>query len=330
MAGMAGLALVLIFAAGTFFYNVFRPRHIPEARRKFTIYSGEAVRQTSARLSQANLIRSDFWFRTYVWLTGREKYFLAGNFSLPEKSNTASLVSLLTFQAAREVRLVKILEGWTIRDIEAYLQSATLWRPGEFSRLIADNDFSSEFALVKTRPINNSLEGYLFPDTYQIFPEAGPAGLARKMLANFEKKVSADLVEEIERRGKDFYAVLTIASIVEAEVPHAPDRPIVSQIFWDRLLSGIPLQSDATLNYVLEKKTSRLSGEQLVIDSPYNTYKYKGLPPTPIGNPGLDSIKAAIYPAGTDYLYFLSTREGETIFSRTLEEHNIAKAKHLN
>ncbi|MBI4122479.1 MAG: endolytic transglycosylase MltG [Parcubacteria group bacterium] len=153
--------------------------------------------------------------------------------------------------------------------------------------------------------------------------------VVRKMVQNFDAKVTQDLRNEAARQGKNFYTVLIMASIIEAEVPHEEDRPIVSDIFWSRLAAGVPLQSDATLTYIIGGSRPALTNEELQIDSAYNTYKYRELPPTPIGNPGLSAIRAAIYPADTDYFYFLSTPEGETIFSRTLEEHNAAKARYL-
>lgn len=325
-----------------FLQSVFSPIDIPAAARKFEIRQGETVKQISGRLQEDDLIKSDFLFRLYAWFSRKEKFFLAGNFDLPVQINTVELVSILTNEAKRKVETIKILEGWTVRDIAGYFENSSLWRQEEITRLVglpgvdygrsldaSYRDFSEDFPILKTKPAQFGLEGYLFPDTYEIFIEAGADGAIGKMLGNFEKKVDASLLDEIKSQKKNFYDVLIMASIIEAEVPHAQDRPIVSQVLWKRLNLGVPLQSDATLNYVLSDKTARLSLEQLKIDSPYNTYKYTGLPPTPIGNPGLESIKAAVYPAQTDYLYFLSTPAGQTIFSKTLQEHNQAKAKYF-
>jgi UPF0755 protein len=205
---------------------------------------------------------------------------------------------------------VRIIEGWTTRDILAYLEKEGLYA-GEEKKLLEGK------------------EGYLFPDTYYVFADAKIEDLIQKIQENFDRRLSQELRAEIKHQGKTLDDVLKVASIIEAEVPHSQDRPIISDIIWKRLRVGMALQSDATLNYATGGKHTTLTAEELKIDSPYNSYKYKGLPPTPIGNPGLSAIRAAIYPQKTDYWYWLSTPAGETIFSRNLAEHNRAKAKYL-
>lgn len=331
---LAVFFLAAFVLAAIFLGNVSARLEIPPAARSLTISPGETVKEISRRLRRKNLIRSDFWFRTYVWLRGKESNFIAGNFSLPERVNMIELLEWLTNRAGQNVRTVKILEGWGIRDLALYFEGMGMFVQGEIIETagapsVEKNDFSSRFPFLKAKPAQYGLEGFLFPDTYEVFANAAVREVIEKMLANFENKVSPDLLAEIERQGKNLYDVLIMASIVEAEVPHSQDRPIVAGIFWSRLEKAVPLQSDATLNYAIGGHNARLTAEQLKIDSPYNTYVYGGLPPTPIGNPGLDAIKAAIYPQKTDYFFFLSTPEGETIFSRTLSEHNAAKAKYF-
>ena len=153
--------------------------------------------------------------------------------------------------------------------------------------------------------------------------------LAEMMRANFEKKLTPDLRAKIEEQGKTIFEIITMASIIEKEVITLEDKKLVSGILWKRIGIGMPLQSCATISYITGKKTTKVSVEETQIDSPYNTYKYAGLPIGPICNPGMDSIIAAIEPEQSPYWYHLSTLEGETIFSRTFEEHNIAKAKYL-
>jgi UPF0755 protein len=174
-----------------------------------------------------------------------------------------------------------------------------------------------------------SLEGFLFPDTYQISYSAGEKDIIRMMLANFDKKLTKDLREEIVRQNKTIFEIVTMASLLEKEVRTAEDKKLVAGVLWKRLKNRIPLQVDAAVSYITGKKTVKITKEDTQIDSPYNTYKYLGLPLGPISNPGLESIKASIYPKESRYWYYLSTPEGQTIFSRTLEEHNIAKAKYL-
>ena len=150
-----------------------------------------------------------------------------------------------------------------------------------------------------------------------------------KMLENFDSKLTQQMRADIKAQGKTIFDIVRMASIVEAEVPHEADRPMITGILWKRLDAGMALQVDSALNYVTAGKNRSLTAEELKIDSPYNTYKYRGLPPTPIGNPGLSALRAAIYPTHTAYWYFLSDKDGKTHFAKTLEEHNENKSKYL-
>ncbi|OJI06195.1 hypothetical protein BK004_05005 [bacterium CG10_46_32] len=323
-------------------YQFFGSVSVANDARELVVAPGETVKNISADLSVRNVIKNDFWFRTLVWLRGKESKFLAGTFLIPERVSSWELIQLLTRSARKEVATITILEGWDIRNIAIYFENQGMFQQEEITELVglpgifssSDNDFYNELA-VQFRPLvyrtaAAPLEGFLFPDTYEVFADASLKDIITKMVANFDSKVTPELRDEIARQHKNFYDVLIMASIIEAEVPHEDDRAIVSDIFWSRLESGVALQSDATLHYIIGGSSPSLTSEQLEINSQYNTYKYQGLPPTPIGNPGISAIRAAIYPANTDYFYFLSTPEGKTIFSRTLEEHNAAKFKYLN
>lgn len=335
------LICVFIFFAAIAVKDMFAEVAIVKSSREFKITQGQTVRQISKSLEDREIIKSDFWFRILVWLMQEEPNFIAGTFELPDEISSFSLINLLTTKGKGDVKTIKILEGWGVDDISKYLEEQGLFSSnefliksgelGKFSTLdrVFEENLLQEHPLLKYKPVDAPLEGYLFPDTYEVYADSSPDDIIRKMISNFSSKVTDDLIEEINRQGKDFYQVLIMASIIEAEVPNDEDRAIVSGIFWSRLDLEMPLQSCATLNYKIGGTNPALTAEQLKIDSEYNTYMYKGLPPTPIGNPGLSSIRAAIYPADTDYLYFLSTPEGETIFSKTLDEHNVAKAKYL-
>ncbi|MAG28991.1 hypothetical protein CL632_02500 [bacterium] len=335
------IILIAIIAVTNVSRQIFGEVDVPEQSREFVIEQGKSVKQITNTLIEEDLIKSDFWFRVQVWLKGKQGGFLAGRFELPENISQSELIKLLTTEAKQETREIKILEGWGIRDIAIYFENLGMFQQEEFTELVglpgffgsADNDFFTELTgqsrLLVSRTAAAPYEGYLFPDTYEIFTDSSLKDIIRKMVINFDSKVTQDLRDEAARQEKNFYKVLIMASIIEAEVPNEEDRAIVSDIFWSRLESGVALQSDATLNYIIGGDSPALTLEQLEIDSAYNSYKYRELPPTPIGNPGISAIRAALYPADTDYFYFLSTPEGETIFSRTLQEHNIAKNKYL-
>jgi len=191
-------------------------------------------------------------------------------------------------------------------------------------------DFSSNYVFLKSKPKNISLEGYLFPDTYEVAYGEELEDIVEKMLDNFDKKLSQRLRNlGITKQGKTVFEIITMASLIEKEVKSLEDKKIVSGILWKRINAGIGLQVDATVTYITGKKSTRVSKQETEIDSLYNTYKYRGLPLGPISNPGLESIEAATYPQSSDHWYYLSAPDGETIFSKTLEEHNIAKAEHL-
>jgi UPF0755 protein len=179
------------------------------------------------------------------------------------------------------------------------------------------------------KPDYRGLEGYLFPDTYRIFKGSSPSEVLEKMLDNFDSKLTEEMRLEIERQGKTIYEIVTMASIVEKEVRSEADMKIVAGIFWDRIKYGQPLQSCATLAYILGVNKKQYSLEDTKTDSLYNTYQNKGLPPGPIANPGLRALEATIYPEYTDYNYFLSSSDGETIYSVTYDEHLRNKAIYL-
>ena len=195
---------------------------------------------------------------------------------------------------------------------------------------LAKQPVSQEWRLAYGLPDNADLEGFLFPDTYRIDKAAAAADIIKKMLDNFQRKLTPAMLEEIKRQNKSVYEIIALASLVEKEVRTADDMKIVSGIFWQRIKNRQGLESCATLAYILGVNKAQYSVADTKIDSPYNTYKYRGLPPGPIANPGLNAITAAIYPEETDYNYFLSDpATGQTIFSRTLGEHNLNKAKYL-
>lgn len=245
---------------------------------------------------------------------------------------------------------IKILEGWTIEDINNYLLSFGKWQQEDLDQVIGISkldyrtlknsdrplDFSDKFDFLRDKPGYYSLEGFLFPDTYRVYVDASTTDIVYKMLSNFDKKLTSQMRADIAAQGKTIYEIVIMASLIEKEAPINYDDPenrdarIVSDIFWGRLKSGQALQSDATLTYLLADNNSSHSGSDLEIDSPYNTYKYKGLPPTPICNPGLKALEAAIYPIKTDYNYFLTSRDGKNIhYAKTYEEHLSNKYKYL-
>lgn len=245
---------------------------------------------------------------------------------------------------------VKILEGWTNADLSKQLQDNFFptWANRDFLQAVGNRrvydltkeqefnfDWANKFSFLVSKPENLSLEGYLFPDTYRFFASSSPLEVTEKMLLNFEKKLSKEMLQEINRRGKSIHQIITMASIIEKEAPifnqsNSDDAKLISGIFWKRLEIGMALQSDATLSYILENKKPAHNESELKTNSPYNTYLYPGLPPGPICNPGLIAIEAAIYPEKSDYLYFLTPLDGSRVhYAKNYQEHLNNKYKYL-
>lgn len=243
--------------------------------------------------------------------------------------------SLLREKAGKEFKFVPndiavtFPEGFATKEMELRLKENGFSIDFELNNESFEK-LKNDFDFLKSVPIGVvSLEGFLFPDTYRFDKNASSREIIQKILANFDKKLNPELREEIKNQKKSVYEIITAASLIEEEGKSKEDREIISGVLWKRLEVGMPLQVDATINYITGKNIFKISIEETKIKSPYNTYLNKGLPKGPISNPGLESIKTAIYPKKTDYWYYLSTLDGKTIFSKNLEEHNIAKAKYL-
>ncbi len=334
---------ILILIIGFFFLILFMPKSLTsEEETVFNVEKGEGSREIALNLEKEGLINWAPLFRLYVLMTGVSGELQAGKYLISSSMNISMIAAKFTEGDVMKEKIT-IIEGWNLREVGFYFenqgmfQAEELWELAGFpaidyskvSDLPKPKDFSQNFDFLKEKPKNVGLEGYLFPDTYEIREGATLEEIVEKMLSNFDKKLTSGLKTEIARQGKTIFEIITMASLIEKEVRNKEDKELVSGILWTRLNYGIPLQVDASISYITGIQTIKISKEDTQVDSAFNTYMYRGLPLGPICSPGLESITAAIYPKDSQYLYYLSTPEGETIFSRTLEEHNIAKAKYL-
>jgi len=319
-------AIFLLF--GFFWQGIYLPK---EKNGKeyliFRINRGEGVKEIAQNLEKEKLIKGSWFFVVYNFFTCNTPKLQAGTYLLSPSMNIPEIVEKFVRGDVVKEKIT-ILEGWTIEDIADYLEEKGIVSKEDFLKA-TKKDFSNEFEFLKEKPKDASLEGYLFPDTYEVKLEESSEEIIKKMLKNFDSKLTPNLREEIKRQNKTIFEILILASLLEKEVKTKEDKELVAGILWKRLENKMPLQVDATITYITGKKTTKISIEETQIDNPYNTYKYLGLPPGPICNPGLESILAAIYPKESDYWYYLSTPDGKTIFSKTLQEHNIAKTKYL-
>jgi len=326
--------ILIILIAAISFWLIFLPTESFSKKEViFSVEKGERSKDIALNLEKENLIRWAPMFKVYVLVKGVAGDLKAGQYLLsPSMSIPQIAEKLLKGDVIKEK--ITIIEGWSLRNIGFYFENRGMFQAEEVWDMAA-KDFSDEFDFLRDKPENLGLEGYLFPDTYEIRKNESLENIIKRMLSNFDRKLTSDLKEEIKRQQKSIFEIVTMASILEKEVRTIGDKKIVSGIFWKKINNGEPLYSCATIAYILgrenwtfdEMRIEIASGKD--IDSPYNTYKYPGLPLGPISNPGLESIEAAIYPEESDYRYYLSTPEGKTIFSETLEKHNFYKAKYL-
>ncbi len=299
--------LILVLLVLACCWLVFMPADSDLKEIRFSIKKGEGLKDIAFNLEKQGLVRCGLAFKVYAVFSGTAKSLKAGEYLLSPSMNIPEIAEKMVKEEVIKIK-VTIPEGFTVKQIEEKLGMDL---PGE------------------------NLEGFLFPDTYQFSFDFSGEEVVEKMKSNFARKINQELQEEIEKQGKALFEIIIMASLIEKEVRAPEDKNLVSGILWKRLEAGMPLQVDATLAYLYQNKNwdfDEMRREIALLrdtDSPYNTYKYKGLPLGPICNPGLDSIVAAVYPEKSDYWYYLSAKEGETIFSRNLAEHNMAKVKYL-
>lgn len=313
------LAIFFILGANFWWSQNIKPASDDTSVKRFVIPKGYSASQIGNKLVSQGLVKNSLAFRFYVQLTGRTKKIQAGEYGL---SPSFSLLEISEQLMKGPVELwVTIPEGLRREEIaERFIIG--LEKEGSGA-----TDFRQEF-------LTGSLgeEGFLFPDTY-LFPKtASASAVVKKLLATFDEKVDSQMREDIEKSDYTLSQIVTLASIIERETRTDEERPVVAGILLRRFGIGMGLQADATVQYAVADNNCRagtdcswwptLKKEDLQINSLYNSYKYRGLPPTPIANPGLSSIRAAIYPEASDYLYYLHDSNGQIHYAETLEEHN--------
>ncbi len=316
---------IILLMMTTYFYVYTKINTEPAKGRELLFYisPGEEVSSIVSRLEEEGIINNEDKFVKHLISSGLDRAIQVGEFLLWENMKNNEVISIIT--SPQEVKKYKILikEGQTLRDIAQIVEREGL-SSGEVILLLNPKDFYIPY--IDIIPV--SLEGFLFPDTY-IVPRLPIKDLVNLTLSNFQSKVSRIVEDSPTVKQIGFYNALILASIVEKEALLIEEKPLVASVFINRLKIGMKLESCATVNYILEKPKDRLTYNELDIDSPYNTYRYTGFPPSPISNPGFESLKAAFYPAKTDYLYFVNRGDGSHEFSRTFNEHQIAKNKYL-
>jgi UPF0755 protein len=316
--------VLLVIAAAAAAYLI--SSRVKEPYRGFTaeaqeveIPAGASTRTIGDRLVDAGVIRDQLTYRIALWLTGDARKLKAGEYRFDHPMTPADVLGKI---ARGEVDVVNVTfrEGLTIPEMAVIFESQGLGTAADF--LAA----ASNRSLIVDLDANASdLEGYLFPETYPVSRHVQSAQLVSAMVARFRRVLTPELTDAAAARGLSVRQLVTLASIVEKETGAAAERPLVAAVYSNRLNIGMGLQCDPTVIYALQR-AGRYDGnirkDDLQIDSPYNTYRYQGLPPGPIAAPGRGSLDAAAHPASVDYLYFVSRNDGTHAFARTLDEHN--------
>jgi len=297
---------------------VNRPNSIPVNSgflSKIWIEQGDNLRKISQKLYEAGLIDSQNRFIWACRLMMVETEIPAGIFTMPYGLSNRELVIRMIFNSANTGN-VTIREGWTAARIASVLQKEIGVDSADFMRVVNDSSFVSQMGIEAP-----SLEGYLYPETYNFYLGMSSENVAQRMVLEFKKVFTDDYKNRAFEMGYTVNEIVTLASIIEGEIIFSSEAPLVSGVYHNRLKIGMRLQADPTIQYIIPDGPRRLRYSDLRIDSPYNTYRNKGLPPGPIGNPGKRAIKAALYPAESPYLYFVAKGDGYHHFNVTVEDH---------
>lgn len=298
------------------FVNVlFLPSKISDQPIVVYIEKGSTKWQVANLLKEKGLIKSKISF----YILSVKKSFIAGEY---EFNKTMNLLQILNKLEKGDIILhrITIPEGWTSFQIADILEKELGIPSDEFLRCVNENCVSSDEYLFV--PESGSLEGFLFPDTYFLTKCKSVEDIIRRMLNRFEEVVPENIKERANKLGLTVEEAINLASLVEKEAKYEDERPLIASVLLNRYRKGMKLQCDATVQYALgHKKYRRLYYKDLKVDSPYNTYLHPNFPPTPIANPGLSSIKAALSPAQTDYLFYVARNDGTHIFSKDYKSH---------
>ncbi|MEO0092992.1 MAG: endolytic transglycosylase MltG [candidate division WOR-3 bacterium] len=310
------LLATILFAGITVLANWLRS---PNQIHQFILYKNEPVRITAFRLKEAGIIDNPIRFILFAKLFGYERKLKSGKYNLATDLDELLTLKILT-KGGKSKTLITIPEGKTLKQIAEILEQQGICSKPDLLRQAANESFLFNFG-IKAK----SAEGYLFPDTYEFEIQSEPEQVLTRMIKRFFSVYNSLLAPKTNLSvALSLHEIVTLASIVEAEAKLDDERPIIASVFLNRLKRKLPLQSCATVEYILKERKPRLSVADLKIESPYNTYLNPGLPPGPICNPGKNSLQAVLAPAKTDYLFFVSRGDGSHQFSKTSQEHQLA------
>lgn len=283
-----------------------------------TVEPGMTATDIGKLLEERGIIGSRQKFWLIAKLGGSEGQFKAGTYQMYVSMPIREALDVLVGGEASMLRFT-IPEGFSVREIAARLDKEGIVSGKEF--LEKAKTFGPYRYMKASRQAFFRAEGFLFPDTYEVEPGTSAEAIMQMMARNFDDLLTDEMRARAEKMDLTIYELVTLASLVEKEAKFEEDRPMIAQVFLKRLEMNMPLQSDTTIQYLLDAPKEDVTYKDTEIESPYNTYQHYGLPPGPIANPGLASIKAVLHPADTDYLYFVADRAGHNHYSKSYNEH---------
>lgn len=311
------LFLIMVFLSMGFGLFFISPAKKGGSKQVVILKEGFSVEEVARELEKREIIRSRISFKLWARMTGVSKKIKAGEYLLSPDMPPVKILDILK-KGAVITHAVTIPEGYTKKQISQLLEKENLANKDEFLSLTENASLLKRYGIS-----GRSLEGYLYPDTYRFARGVHVSSIIEAMVKRF-LRVVGPLKSRADEMEMDLKEVIILASMVEKETGRSEERPMVASVFLNRLKRGMCLASDPTVIYGMDRFNGNLTRKDLETSTPYNTYIIQGLPAGPIGNPGLEAIKAVLYPAETDFLYFVSKNDGSHHFSRTLSEHNRA------
>jgi UPF0755 protein len=327
IAGIVVFVLGGLVVFGLWARSLFEPVAPNAQPTAVIIPQGAKLERIGAILQSNGVVRSGTAFRLYARYQGGTEKIRAGRYSLSGSMSLARILQRLTAgpQTDQGIR-VTIPEGFTLKQIADTLDDKRITDGKEFLRLATDKATIAKLTADFPLP-EKTLEGYLFPDTYRFKSNTSPLKILEEMTANFESRFARPYAQQIADSKRSLHDLVTIASLVEREARVPQDRAPIAGVIVNRLEQNMRLQVDATVLYALGTHKDRVLYKDLEVDSPYNTYRHKGLPPGPIACPGMASLEAALKPTESTSLYYVARADGSHVFTRTLAEHEAAKQR---
>ncbi len=294
------------------------PENVIEKRINIKIRDGMSTAEIAERLAEKGVIDSSLKFRFFARLRGYDDKLRPGSYTFAANMSDDDVFAKLLTGEKKLIQFT-VPEGFGVKEIAERLQNLDLADKNDF--INAAENFAPYDYMRKRQNVFFAAEGFLFPDTYNVESDMDIDEILNLMARNFDERLTPEMRTHAEQMGLSVYDLITLASLVEREVRFPEDRPIVAQVFLKRLKMNMPLQTDASLQYLMDTPKEDVTIADTQIDSPYNTYQHVGLPPGPIANPGMASIEAVLHPSDTDYLYFVADRNGHNHYAFTYEEH---------